>query len=157
MVDLVFVLNNVASPQKLVDSVKTAYGIVSKPRIRAFVVTKVSGMAAQTGLPEASKYAYKLGMPLIILPVLKDAVELLSPIKTILIVKESDNSMSLEELEPLAEGTLMVVVSGNDGEFSKSELALGEHYHIPGLTYLTPSASIALLHYIIKKKLEHQT
>ncbi len=154
MSEIIFVLNNVASPQRLVDSVKTAYSIESKIHVKAFIITKVSGMAAQTGLPEASKYAYKLGRPLIILPTLKDAIELLSPAKTILITKRSSNSRSLEDLEPTTEGVLMIVVSGSDGEFSKSELALGEHYHVPAFTYLTPSASIALSYYIVEKKIK---
>ena len=154
MVEIIYVLNNVTSPQRLIDAVKTAYSIESGPRIKAFIVTKVTGMAAQTGLPEASRYTYKLGKPLIILPTLKDAIELLNPARIILITKRSDNSKSLEDVEVSGSDTLMIVVSGSDSEFAKSELALGDHFHIPLFTFLTPSASIALSYYIIKRKLE---
>ena len=154
MVDVIYVLNNVTSPQRLIDAVKTAYSIESEPQIRAFIVTKVTGMAAQTGLPEASRYAYKLGKPLIILPTLKDAVELLNPTRTILITRKLDNSKSIEDVEVRDSDTLMIVVSGSDSEFAKSELALGDHFHIPLFTFLTPSASIALSYYIIRRKLE---
>ena len=153
MVDVIFVLNNVTSPQRLIDAVKVAYGVKSKLPIKAFIVTRVSGMAAQTGIPEAGRYAYKLNKPLIILPTLRDAIELLNPKRTILITKKTDTSKSLEEISLNNEETLMIVVSGNDSEFTKSELGLGEHYHIPSFTFLTPSASIALAYYILERKL----
>lgn len=68
MKELYMALYSPSSVQKLLDFLKTAYAVKSLIP----VVIKPFGAAAQVGIPEAHRIAYKLGRPLIVLPELSD-------------------------------------------------------------------------------------
>ncbi len=69
------VIHNPASVQKLLDAVRVSLGF----GVRTIVVTKAVGTAAQQGIPEAFRLVLKSGVALVVLPDIKDAVELLRP------------------------------------------------------------------------------
>ncbi len=70
------VIHNPASVQKLLDAVKVSLGF----GLKTIVVTKAVGTAAQQGVPEAFRLVLRSGgATLIVLPDIKDAVELLHP------------------------------------------------------------------------------
>ena len=141
--EILIALNNVSSHQRLLDAVKVVLSS-SNPCIKAFVVTRASGMAAQAGIPEATKQSYRAGKPLIVLPTLRDAVELLKPSK-VLIHFESEDSVVFSEALITSENRVMFVADGSDGGYLRSDLGLGELVRFPGFrNQLPPSASIAL-------------
>ena len=123
------VIHNVSSVQKVVDMAR----VVISLDLDLLVATKVYGAAAQSGVPEAYRMLAKEGKGFVILPDLKDAVELYSP-KTVLIV-DRDRAAELVDPStvPRVEGTTMVVVNGSDTSFSPQELAVGRPVYIRGL------------------------
>ncbi|MCC6021549.1 MAG: RecB-family nuclease [Desulfurococcaceae archaeon] len=147
---LTIVVNNVVSHQRLVDVAKVVYGFDLPEVIKAFVITRPSGSAAQIGVPEVSKLAYKLGKPLIILPTINDAIELFTPAK-VFIVYRTEDSQPLEDVE--VSDNSMFVFSCSDVGFTKNELSLGTHVYPtkfrPGIG---PAAEVALTLYIVTLK-----
>lgn len=144
---LIVVANNASSPQRLIDIAKVVYSFEYSEIVNTLVVTRPTGSAAQVGIPEISKLAYKLGKPLVVLPSINDAVELLKPSNVFLIYR-GDDSKPLETIE--VPNNSMIVVSCSDTGFTKGELALGTHvfprYFNSGIG---PVAEIALSLYII--------
>ncbi|MEM2757298.1 MAG: RecB-family nuclease, partial [Sulfolobales archaeon] len=70
---LFIVANNASSPQRLIDVAKVVYNFEYSNIINTLVITKPVGSAAQVGIPEISKLAYKLGRTLVILPSINEA------------------------------------------------------------------------------------
>ncbi len=144
---LIVVANNASSPQKLVDVAKVVYNFEYPDLVSALVVTKPVGTAAQVGVPEISKLAYKLGKPLIVLPSISEAVELLKPSKIYLICK-SDDYQPLEAVDIVDNS--MLVVSCSETGFIRSELALGTHVFPKHFNSgIGPAAEVALTLYSI--------
>ncbi|PUA33133.1 MAG: hypothetical protein B7O98_01460 [Zestosphaera tikiterensis] len=139
--EFLVVLNNVNSPSRLVDFVKVALSN-NKVKIAAVVASRVSGMAAQTGVPEASKYAIKKNKAFFVLPTLQEVIELLKPDKVYIVVN-SEVAKSLTEVKGEINGRVMLVFNGVEGSLSKSELALGEHIRIEDYEE-TPPAPVSL-------------
>lgn len=140
---MILVLHNVTSTQRLVDTARLAF-----QNDVMFVVTKAGGTAAQAGVPEASKLAYKLGKPFLVLPDLKDAVDLLSPDKVFLVTNSSQKKLLEEDLK----GKAMVVVSGAENGFSKFDLSLGESVRLSDVDVdQNPVVQASLLFYCLRK------
>lgn len=150
--EFLVVLNNVNSPSRLVDFVKVALSN-NKVKIAAVVASRVSGMAAQTGVPEASKYAIKKNKAFFVLPTLQEVIELLKPDKVYIVVN-SEVAKSLTEVKGEINGRVMLVFNGVEGSLSKSELALGEHIRIEDYEE-TPPAPVSLA--IVLKELTKST
>ena len=112
--------------------------------LKALVVTRASGLAAQAGLSEASRMLYRMGKPLIILPTLKDALELLKPDKTLIYLPgEPDNYLNSFTISN--SDRVMLVFSGQDDGPSRSEVALGQPFNFKGfINYLPPPAALSL-------------
>ncbi len=146
--EIIPVLHNVSSVQRLVDSVKTAYSLGAK----TFVVTKAYGGAAQSGVAEAMRISLKLNKQFIVLPDLDDVVELLHPDRILLLTYDySKDTIDLENMKEL-NGRILVVVSGSDPEFSSSELKLGEPVYFkdsPGK--IGPIGELALILYTLAR------
>jgi len=138
------ILNNVSSPQRLSDAARTYYSLV-KERDYAFVVTRATGMAAQVGIPEVSKIAYRLGRLFISLPTLKDAVEVLGLNKLYLLVPSTVGEFTDLSTISLGDRDAFAICGVDDG-FSRSELGLGTPVSTDFITeYLPPAASVALI------------
>lgn len=69
------VLHNVVSAQRVIEASRVVFGL----GYRTFVVSKATGSAAQTGVPEAQKLALKKKLNFIFLADLEDVLELLNP------------------------------------------------------------------------------
>lgn len=149
-VELIVVLNSVSSPQRLVDVARLVYSVNGLKT--SLVLSRVSGMAAQTGIPEVSKYAFRKGRSLVVLPTLPDAIELLRPDRT-LVLARTEASKDLEEIAGGLEGRVALVVNGSDSPPTKTELSLGEHVISRGFDEtLPPQAALAIALYIIIAK-----
>ncbi len=122
------------SPQRLVDLAKLAFSLSF---VEALVVVKASGMAAQVGIPEVSKLAYKLDKKLIILPQLQDIKDVLQ-IDKVLIVVRDEEAQSIEHIEMPSNGRIAVVVQAGEVSIPRQELAIGEPVKIPFLGRAPP-------------------
>ncbi|MEM1509065.1 MAG: RecB-family nuclease [Thermofilaceae archaeon] len=147
-IEVIPVLHNAYSPQRLIESARTVYGL----NFKLFIATKASGSAAQVGVPEAQKLAMKMGKSFAFLPDLPDAIEILKPDKIILVVPKKYASVSLIEVLKEATGRVMIVFGGSEPGLSKKELELGIPTYIEGVEEdLGPVSLLAIMLYEIKK------
>lgn len=145
--EIIPVLHNAYSAQRLIESARTVYGL----NFKLFVVTKASGSAAQVGVPEAQKLAMKIGGSFAFLPDLPDAIEILRPDRIILVVPKKYASASLVEVLKEAAGRIMIVFGGSEPGLSKKELELGVPAYIEGVEEdLGPVGLLAIVLYEIK-------
>lgn len=148
--ELIVVVSNVSSPQRLIDFAKLVYGLSNLRS--SLVFTRVSGMAAQTGVPEVSKYLYRLGKPLLILPSPNDVIDLLRPDK-VLVIAKTEISRDIEEVVSDLRGRVALIINGSDTPPPKTELSLGDHVMVRELDPSTPpQAVLAVMLYVITKK-----
>ena len=108
---MIVAYHDVYSVAKLME----VYKVVSAYGIQTFVVSRVQGAAAQTGIPEISVKAFQEGVKLLVVPDIKDAVELLRPSKVIILSKRAEKVFDPSEV---TEDT-MVVVTGTEPDVSK--------------------------------------
>ncbi len=147
MVEYFVVLHNVTGMQRLIEFVKTAFNFND---IRHVIVTKVGGTAAQAGIPEISKLAFKLNRSLIILPDLKDAIELFTPDDVYLISQYATEEINVEDIKN--KKRVMFVISGIESDFSSVEKGLGNYVKISNLNKeASPIALLTALFYCILK------
>ena len=143
----VIALYSVSSVQRLLDFIKTVYAFNDATP----VIIKPIGAAAQIGVPEAHKLAYKLGKPLIVLPEIQDLIEIVKVEKLYLLTPRG-RSIDIEELSNVSESSIAIVVNGGDTDFTRQELQYGEGVWIKDIpTNLPPQSIAALLLYIIRK------
>ncbi|BFH73372.1 RecB-family nuclease [Sulfurisphaera javensis] len=135
--ELLIVLHNVSSTQRIIDFAKLIFNL----NINHFIVTKVGGVAAQAGVPEVSKIAYKNNKSFIILPDLKDAIELFKPDAVYLFTQSAEKKFTKELLKD--KNRVMLVFSGIETGFNKLELNLGEAVKIEGISNEISSVALA--------------
>ncbi|MFB6470408.1 MAG: RecB-family nuclease [Vulcanisaeta sp. AZ3] len=121
MNNVIPVIHNPTSVQKLLDAVKVSLGF----GVKTIVVTKAVGTAAQQGIPEAFRLVLKSGASLIVLPDLKDTVELLRPEAVYFLGTRGD---SMGEVG----GRVLFVVHASDQQFMPSEVSLGRLVRVLG-------------------------
>lgn len=107
-----------SSVQKLLEFVKTVY---ASPLLVP-VIIKPYGAAAQVGVPEAYKLSYRLGKPLILLPEIKDLVDVLT-CKQVYYLEESGALVSLSSIIKEGEKKAIIISSGEQ-EPSPRELSV---------------------------------
>lgn len=106
-----------SSVQKLLDFLKTVYVGNAIP-----VVIKPYGAAAQVGIPEAHKVAYKQGKPLIVLPEIKDLSNVVG-CDCVYYITEEGREVDLQELvSPSSCRKPALVICSSEQEPSKKEL-----------------------------------
>jgi len=139
---VVVCIHNVASPQRLVDLAKVAFSLGN---MDVLVASRVTGMAAQTGIPEVMRHAYKLKKSFLVFPTLQDVVNLLKPDKVLLLVPEGfPGAMSLKANITQDEWVLLVI-SGSDDGFTRADLGLGSAVYLPGVKEFLPSVAMAAI------------
>ncbi|KUO80058.1 MAG: RecB-family nuclease [Vulcanisaeta sp.] len=115
------VIHNPASVQKLLDAIKVSLGF----GVRTIVVTKAVGSAAQQGIPEAFRLVMRVGASLIVLPDIRDAVELLKPDHIYFLSTKGEIMGDLN-------GRVLLIVQASDQQFMPSELNLGRQVRVLG-------------------------
>jgi len=128
-VEVVPLLHNVYSQQRVVEVAKVVYGLGFK----VFVVTKAVGSAAQAGVPEAQKLALKLDKAFIYLPDLPDAIEILKPDRVLLVLPRKYAPTPISEAVKEASGKIVVVFGGAEPGLTRKELELGLAVHPDGV------------------------
>jgi SpoU rRNA methylase family enzyme len=149
-VELIVVLNNVTSVQRLLDFSRVA---LTSGEVKYLVLTKVGGTAAQAGVPEVHKQAFRSSKGLLVLPELRDAIEILSPEAVYMISSTGKNELNGEEL--LRAKRVMVVFSGVEPGFSKLEESLGLHVKLPGVNDdIGPSSLLSVFLYCTLRRFD---
>lgn len=110
------VLYSPSNVQKITDFLKTVYTV----NHIVPVIVKPLGAAAQIGIPEAHRIAYKLNKPIIVLPEIRDLTEILK-CEEIYYMDEHGEILDLKHVFEKDEKAAFVISAG-DLEPSKKEL-----------------------------------
>ncbi len=127
MADVIPVIHNVSSVQRVVDMARLVYSL----GFDKLAVTKAYGGAAQAGIPEAMRIALRESKTLIVLPDLEDLVRLVEPPQVILVTHDyAEERLEPQEIAGLLNGGGLLVFSGSDPDFSTPELRLGRRVYL---------------------------
>ncbi|MFW9954350.1 MAG: RecB-family nuclease [Candidatus Thorarchaeota archaeon] len=148
--NLFVVLHNVHSVSRVVETAQVVYGL----DYQNFIVTRAEGSAAQSGVPDANRLAMKLNHNFMVLPDLKDALELLQIEKPIMIVSPvlTKERLDLAALENRARSgeKIIIALSGSNSSFSRKEMDLGECYSIDAAIDIGPAGTAAIILHALK-------
>ncbi len=143
------ILHNVSSIQRVHDIARLVFSAGEKFML---VITKPTGAAAQIAIPEVFRDAYKYNKPIIVLPDLKDAIELLKPDKTYTLTPEYGKKVNLHELE--IKPKTAFIVAGSEPGLSKNEALLGEPIYIQGFSsWIGPIGEAAIIIHTITNRI----
>ena len=143
------VLHNVHSASKTVETAQVVYGL----GFSNFVVSKAEGSAAQDGVPAANRLAMKMKCNFMVLPDLKDVLEVLKiehplMITSPVLVKERLDFAGLSERMKSGE-RVAVILSGSNNSFSRKEMDLGECRSLEARVDVGPSGTAAIVLYTL--------
>ena len=148
---LILDLHAPASPHLVIEFIKLISASIYKNHILP-VITRPTGLAAQSGIPEAWRYAYKNSISLAILPEIRDVIEIYRPDETYIFYKSQD-SINIEELAPKPTAkTILIILPSGEQSITKEELLLGAKIFTKLFTKeINPLTAIGLIHLIIEK------
>lgn len=141
------VLHNVHSASKTVETAQVVYGL----GFSNFVVSKAEGSAAQAGVPDANRLAMRMKQNFMVLPDIKDVLELLGAENPLLITSPVLTKERLD-LDQLAERSksgerIVIFLSGSNSSFSRKEMDLGECRSLDARVDIGPSGTAAIVLY----------
>lgn len=110
------------SPHRLVDLARTAYSINI---VRGFIAVKPVGMAAQVGVPEVFRIAYRLGKNFLVLSHIGELKELLNIDNVVFIVQSSKEADDISGIVDKLENSVAVVVQAGETPFIREDLLRG--------------------------------
>jgi SpoU rRNA methylase family enzyme len=126
---LIPVVHNVSSVQRLVDVARLVYGF----DIGLLVASKVYGAAAQSGIPEVMRLAFKSNKSFLVLPDIGDVLELLKPDVTLIVTFDYAGELIDPFNPPVYNGRVLVVFNGGEPDFSAGEVRFGKPIYIKGV------------------------
>ncbi|MHA1771444.1 MAG: RecB-family nuclease [Candidatus Thorarchaeota archaeon] len=145
------VLHNVHAVSKVIDTAQVVYGL----GFSHFIVSKSEGTAAQTGVPDANKLAFKLKGNFMVFPDLPDVIELLEITRPLLLVspKLTKARIQLNELSTRVSSgePVMIVLSGSPSSFSRKEMDLGECVSLDSRIDIGPAATASIILHSLKR------
>jgi SpoU rRNA methylase family enzyme len=141
------ILHNVHSSSKTVETAQVVYGL----GFSNFVVSKAEGSAAQAGVPDANRLAMRMKKNFMVLPDLKDVLEVLNIQQPLLITspvltKERLDFNNLAERVNTGE-RIAIMLSGSNSSFSRKEMDLGECRSLDAQVDIGPSGTAAIILY----------
>ncbi|MFW9787138.1 MAG: RecB-family nuclease [Candidatus Thorarchaeota archaeon] len=143
------VLHNVHSASKTVETAQVVYGL----GFSNFVVSKAEGSAAQAGVPDANRLAMKMKHNFMVLPDLKDVLEVLNVAKPLLITSPvlTKERLDLSQLAQQAKSgeRVVIMLSGSNSSFSKKEMDMGECRSLDARVDIGPSGTAAIILYAL--------
>jgi SpoU rRNA methylase family enzyme len=146
------VLHNVHSASKTVETAQVVYGL----GFSNFVVSKAEGSAAQAGVPDANRLAMKMKRNFMVLPDLKDVLEVLSIENPLLIVSPmlTKERLDLDQFSDLTKSgeRVVIVLSGSNSSFSRKEMDLGECRSLDAQVDIGPAGTAAVILYALSMK-----
>jgi SpoU rRNA methylase family enzyme len=139
------VLHNVHSASKTIETAQVVYGL----DFPNFVVSKAEGSAAQAGVPDANRLAMKMKNNFMVLPDLKDVLEVLKIehpliITSPVLVKERLDFAELSKKVKSGE-RIGICLSGSNSSFSRKEMDLGECRSLDARVDIGPSGTAAII------------
>ena len=139
------VLHNVHSASKTVETAQVVYGL----GFSNFVISKAEGSAAQAGVPDANRLAMKMKQNFMVLPDLKDALEVLNIEQPLLITSPvlTKDRLDLNQLSERAKSgeRIAIMLSGSYSSFSRKEMDLGECCSLDAKVDIGPAGSAAII------------
>ena len=146
------VLHNVHSASKTIETAQVVYGL----GFSNFVVSKAEGSAAQAGVPDANRLAMKMKQNFMVLPDLKDVLEVLNIEQPLLITSPvlTKDRLDLNQLsERVKSGErIAIMLSGSNSSFSRKEMDLGECRSLDAKVDIGPAGTAAIILYAISMK-----
>jgi len=146
------VLHNVHSASKTIETAQVVYGL----GFSNFVVSKAEGSAAQAGVPDANRLAMKMKQNFMVLPDLKDVLEVLSIEHPLLITSPvlTKERLDLDQLSERANSgeRIVIMLSGSNSSFSRKEMDLGECRSLHARVDVGPSGTAAIILYALTMK-----
>ncbi|TFH11371.1 MAG: hypothetical protein E4H14_00855 [Candidatus Thorarchaeota archaeon] len=141
------VLHNVQSASKTIETAQVVYGL----GFPNFVVSKAEGSSAQSGVPDANRLAIRMERNFMVLPDLKDVIEVLNFDYSLLVtspklVKELLDFDQLSQRIHSGE-KIAIILSGSNSSFSRKEMDLGECKSPEAEVDIGPSGSAAIILY----------
>ena len=139
------VLHNVHSISKVAETAQVVYGL----GFSNFIVSRAEGSAAQTGVPDANRFAVKMKSSFMVMPDLRDVFEVLG-VETPLIItspvltKERVNFDTLSKKVRSGERTV-IVLSGSNSSFSRKEMDMGECMSLEARVDIGPAGTAAVI------------
>ena len=112
---MIVVYHDVHSVAKLQEVARIVF---AHEGVDTFVISRPQGTAAQTGVPEVHLAAAKKGKKILVVPDLKDAVEVLRPRKVFVITRKAEKEFDPKEVRPED----MVVVAGTEPDATKFDI-----------------------------------
>ena len=145
------VLHSVHAISKVLETAQVVYGL-NYPN---FIVSKAEGSAAQTGVPDANRFALKMGKTFMVLPDLPDVIELLGVEEPLLIAspKLIDAKVNFNELKQQVHSgkRVMIVLSGSNSSFSRKEMDLGRCVSMNSEIDIGPAGTAAVILYSLSE------
>lgn len=112
-----------SSPHRLVDLAKAAY---SFDFVDSFITVRPMGLAAQSGVPEVFKIAYKCGKSFLILANLRELKEILNIDMLIFILQNRKEVQDISNVIGNAiVSSIAIIVQTGETAISKDDLSLG--------------------------------
>jgi SpoU rRNA methylase family enzyme len=138
---------------KVVETAQVVYGL----GFSNYVVSKAEGSAAQTGVPEANRIAMKMKGSFMILPDLRDVLELLE-VETPVMITSPVLTKDRVDISNLAERTksgerLIIVLSGSTSSFSRKEMDMGQCFSLEARVDIGPAGTASVILHGIAKAL----
>ena len=146
MGEILVVMHDVSSAQRLIDMARLVYGL----GLRQFIATKLYGAAASSGVPDVMRLALRLNRGFHVLPHVRDAVEAFGPSKVILVSHDYGESLSLSDIVARlsSEKKVLLVFGGSETAPGKDIAGLGEAIYPAGLeARVGPVAEAAIILY----------
>ncbi|MFW9843368.1 MAG: RecB-family nuclease [Candidatus Thorarchaeota archaeon] len=141
------VLHNVHSASKTAETAQVVYGL----GFSNYVVSKAEGSAAQSGVPDANRLAIRMKQNFMVLPDLKDVIEVLNIAYALLVTspKLVKEHIDLDQLyqRVQSEEKIAIVLSGSNSSFSRKEMDLGDCKSLEAEVDIGPSGSASILLY----------
>lgn len=139
------VLHNVHSVSKVAETAQVVYGL----GFSNFIVSKAEGSAAQTGVPDANRFAVKMKSNFMVMPDLRDVLEVLGVENLLLVTspvltKERVNFDTLAKRVRSGERTV-IVLSGSNSSFSRKEMDMGECVSLEARVDIGPAGTAAVI------------
>ena len=148
--NLFIVLHNVHSAAKVIDTAQVVYGL----DYHNLIISRAEGSAAQNGVPDANRLAMKMKKNFIVLPDLKDVLDLLEVEKPMMIASPvlTKERVNLPELKKAVEdGTrIVIILSGSNSSFSRKEMDSGDCVSLEARVDIGPAGTAAIILHAIK-------
>jgi len=148
--NLFVVLHNTHSVSRLMETAQVVYGL----GFHNYIVTRAEGSAAQSGVPDANRLAIKMKRNFMVLPDIRDVLELFEVEKPLMIVSPvlTKDRIDFDRLrERVTSGEKVVIaLCGGNSSFSRKEMDLGECVSLDADVDIGPSGSAAVILHALK-------